>query len=361
MMRLSAAWMASVCFMSLSREVSLCATNQRLCHDNCKTSCIICDRAHTVAADSLGGSHAIGANRGRGRSRAPGARAPRAGYAAADSARLVGAHPRHQPGPGAGGVRRHADLGSLAARTRVVARGAVRRGSGRRARLPGDHLRFLLVASRASRGAVAVALVAPGTSQRGADRGGDQLLQTSGRDAAQQPAVGLHPPRLPRTESDLCLAGGHDHRPRRARLSQQPEYALVAGLPVPASGKPSPASRDRPSPRQFFRPAAVGHPVRNLRQPAPQSARMRVRPRARTTTAAHAARETPAMRMRDRLAWAFLVTLGTLQIGAEAFGMARVKALAAALQLSPSMKVFTAHQGYETHAARFSLSWMDDS
>jgi hypothetical protein len=67
------------------------------------------------------------------------------------------------------------------------------------------------------------------------------------------------------------------------------------------------------------------------------------------------------MRMRDRLAWAFLVTLGTLQIGAEAFGMARVKALAAALQLSPSMKVFTAHQGYETHAARFSLSWMDDS
>ncbi|HET9473964.1 MAG TPA: hypothetical protein VFO82_08725 [Steroidobacteraceae bacterium] len=67
------------------------------------------------------------------------------------------------------------------------------------------------------------------------------------------------------------------------------------------------------------------------------------------------------MKTRDRLVWLLLVAIGTLQIGAEALGMARVKALAAALQLSPAMKVFTAHQGYETHAARFSLSWVDDS
>jgi hypothetical protein len=67
------------------------------------------------------------------------------------------------------------------------------------------------------------------------------------------------------------------------------------------------------------------------------------------------------MRMRDRLAWAFLVTLGSLQIAADALGMTRVKAVASALQVSPAMRVFTAHAGYETHAARFSLSWQDAS
>jgi hypothetical protein len=65
------------------------------------------------------------------------------------------------------------------------------------------------------------------------------------------------------------------------------------------------------------------------------------------------------MRRRDRVVWVFLVTLGCGQIVAEALGMPRVKAVAAALQVSPAMKVFTAHDGYETHAARFSLSWDD--
>ena len=65
------------------------------------------------------------------------------------------------------------------------------------------------------------------------------------------------------------------------------------------------------------------------------------------------------MRRRDRVVWAFLVALGCGQIAAEALGMPRVKAVAAALQVSPAMKVFTAHDGYETHAARFSLSWYD--
>ena len=67
------------------------------------------------------------------------------------------------------------------------------------------------------------------------------------------------------------------------------------------------------------------------------------------------------MKIHHWLTWVFLVALGSLQIGAEAFGMTRVKSLAAALQVSPAMKVFTAHQGYETHAARFSLSWRDAS
>jgi hypothetical protein len=65
------------------------------------------------------------------------------------------------------------------------------------------------------------------------------------------------------------------------------------------------------------------------------------------------------MTWRARLTWGFLVALGSLQIAADALGMPRVKAVAAALQVSPAMKVFTAHDGYETHAAHFSLSWRD--
>jgi hypothetical protein len=65
------------------------------------------------------------------------------------------------------------------------------------------------------------------------------------------------------------------------------------------------------------------------------------------------------VKTRQRLVWVFLVALGSLQIVAETLGMTRLRGLAAALQVSPSMKVFTAHQGYETHAARFSLSWQD--
>jgi hypothetical protein len=65
------------------------------------------------------------------------------------------------------------------------------------------------------------------------------------------------------------------------------------------------------------------------------------------------------MKARDALVFGFLVALGSLQIAAEALSMPRVKALAAALQVSPAMKVFTAHEGYETHAAHFSLSWRD--
>ena len=90
------------------------------------------------------------------------------------------------------------------------------------------------------------------------------------------------PPRLSRAESDLRLAGGHDHRPRRTRLSQQPEYALLAGLRVPAPGKPSPASRDRPPPRQLFRPAAVGH-----RCSEPSTTRARVRANADSAASAN--------------------------------------------------------------------------
>jgi hypothetical protein len=54
-----------------------------------------------------------------------------------------------------------------------------------------------------------------------------------------------------------------------------------------------------------------------------------------------------------------LVALGTLQMFAEVLAMPRLKAVFAATQVSPAMKVFTAHQGYETHAARFAITWID--
>ena len=56
----------------------------------------------------------------------------------------------------------------------------------------------------------------------------------------------------------------------------------------------------------------------------------------------------------------FLVALGSLQMTAEVLGMPKLKAVAATTQVAPAMKVFTAHQGYETHSARFSLHWRDE-
>jgi hypothetical protein len=63
--------------------------------------------------------------------------------------------------------------------------------------------------------------------------------------------------------------------------------------------------------------------------------------------------------IRRALVVCFLLGLGCLQMAGDVLGMPRLKALAAASQVSPAMKVFTAHQGYETHAARFSLHWLD--
>jgi hypothetical protein len=57
---------------------------------------------------------------------------------------------------------------------------------------------------------------------------------------------------------------------------------------------------------------------------------------------------------------AFLVALGSMQMAADVLLMPRLKAFFAATQVSPAMKVFTAHQGYETHAARFAIGWLDD-
>jgi hypothetical protein len=63
------------------------------------------------------------------------------------------------------------------------------------------------------------------------------------------------------------------------------------------------------------------------------------------------------MKVRDGLVLAFLLGLGTLQMAGDVFGAPRLKGFAAALQVAPAMRVFTAHRGYETHASRFALHW----
>ncbi len=63
------------------------------------------------------------------------------------------------------------------------------------------------------------------------------------------------------------------------------------------------------------------------------------------------------MKLRIIVVFALLVGLVALQIVADVVAWPAVKELAAAMQVSPAMKVFTAHQGYETHAAPFHLSW----
>ena len=65
------------------------------------------------------------------------------------------------------------------------------------------------------------------------------------------------------------------------------------------------------------------------------------------------------MNLKPALVLGFLISLGSLQMIGDVLGLPRLKGFAAAIQVSPAMKVFTAHQGYETHAARFTLHWED--
>lgn len=53
--------------------------------------------------------------------------------------------------------------------------------------------------------------------------------------------------------------------------------------------------------------------------------------------------------------FAFLVILGTFRAAADMVGLKQVAALGAATNVSPAMKVFTAHQGYETHSSEFQI------
>lgn len=72
-------------------------------------------------------------------------------------------------------------------------------------------------------------------------------------------------------------------------------------------------------------------------------------------TAAHTT--CSSKRWRDGLVFAFLVALGCMQMAGDVLGAPRLKALGAATQVAPAMRVFTAHERYETHAVRFTLHW----
>ncbi len=65
------------------------------------------------------------------------------------------------------------------------------------------------------------------------------------------------------------------------------------------------------------------------------------------------------MKLRSVLEFGLLVALGTTQMIGDVVGLEKLKAFGAATQVAPAMKVFTAHQGYETHAAQFALHWRD--
>lgn len=67
------------------------------------------------------------------------------------------------------------------------------------------------------------------------------------------------------------------------------------------------------------------------------------------------------MSARDFMVCAVLIAIGSLQMLGDLAGLPALRGFAAATQLSPAMKVFTAQQGYETHAARFHVGWLDGS
>ena len=62
--------------------------------------------------------------------------------------------------------------------------------------------------------------------------------------------------------------------------------------------------------------------------------------------------------MRAWLLAAGLVVLGCAQVVADLTGFHTVRAVAAATQVSPAMKVFTSHEGYETFSPRFTLAYV---
>jgi hypothetical protein len=62
---------------------------------------------------------------------------------------------------------------------------------------------------------------------------------------------------------------------------------------------------------------------------------------------------------RTKLMATGLAVLGCLQLTGDVTGLLPLKALGAASHASPAPKVFTAHQGLETFAARFVIGWQD--
>lgn len=61
--------------------------------------------------------------------------------------------------------------------------------------------------------------------------------------------------------------------------------------------------------------------------------------------------------MRNYICAGVLVVLGCTQMLAAVAGWQKLQGLAAATQVSPAMKVFTSHEGYETFSPRFSIHY----
>ena len=65
------------------------------------------------------------------------------------------------------------------------------------------------------------------------------------------------------------------------------------------------------------------------------------------------------MTKRDWIAAGILVVVGTVQMVGEVFGIPALKGVGAATGSSPTPKVFTAHEGFETYSSEFFLAWTD--
>ncbi|CDI90114.1 putative desaturase [Pseudomonas aeruginosa PA38182] len=141
--------------------------------------------------------------------------------------------------------------------------------AGRLRRLLRQHLRHLLVASRAPRQRHALAAVPPVAPRAATHRGIHLLLQASDRDGLQLAAGQLR-----RLRGD-----GHQHRGRRllhhvrrARrdvLPLEPAHPARPRLPVPAPGDAPHPPPARPPRVQLQRLPDLGHVVRHLREPPP--------------------------------------------------------------------------------------------
>ena len=67
------------------------------------------------------------------------------------------------------------------------------------------------------------------------------------------------------------------------------------------------------------------------------------------------------MRAREWIAVSVLVAIGTAQMFGEVLGIPVLKGVGAATGSSPTPKVFTAHEGFETYSSEFFLAWTDRS
>ena len=59
--------------------------------------------------------------------------------------------------------------------------------------------------------------------------------------------------------------------------------------------------------------------------------------------------------MKYRIAACLLVFFALIRVAADLLDQPRIVAAAAVTNLAPAIKVFTAHDGYETYSARFRL------